>query len=87
MDNIIDFLQAWWKDRQSKDNKKRSWKEYWQEKKRLWTDTEEYKKIFTIETWKNVLKEVPKKIWRKIRWKMFILIAIVVLGFISEYVG
>jgi uncharacterized membrane protein YraQ (UPF0718 family) len=87
MDNIIAVIQAWFKDRQNKENKKRSWKEYFKEKKRLWTDTEEYKKIFTIETWKNVLKEVPKKIWRKIRWKMFILIAIVVLGFISEYVG
>jgi len=62
MDNIIAVIQAWFKDRQKyKENKKRSWKEYF--------------------------KEVPKKLWRKIRWKMFILIAIVVLGFISEYVG
>jgi fatty-acid desaturase len=38
-------------------------------------------------SWKEYFKEVPKKLWRKIRWKMFILIAIVVLGFISEYVG
>ena len=61
MDNIIAVIQAWWNDRHNKENKKRSWKEYF--------------------------KEVPKKLWRKIRWKMFILIAIVVLGFISEYVG
>ena len=88
MDNIIDFLQAWWKDRQSKAKKKRSWKEYWQEKKRLWTDTEEYKKIFTIETWKKaLLVDVPQKLWKKLRWKIVLLIVMVLLGLSAEYVG
>ena len=87
MDNIIAVIQAWWNDRHNKENKKRSWKEYFKEKKRLWTDPEEYKKIFTIETWKKALLEVPKTIWRKIRWKMFILSLFILLFslLVTEY--
>jgi|TARA_R110002096_G_scaffold20800_3_gene68135 hypothetical protein len=58
---IVDFLVEMYKDRNNKENKNRTWPEYWLEKKRLWTCPEEWKKLVSWTFWKSELKKKFKR--------------------------
>ena len=92
IDAVFDVLETLWNNKRKPENKKKSWKQWWQGKRGMIIDStgsdfkkvkrqkEEYKKLSLWEKWKLGFKDFGKKMWTLFLTSALMIFIIIVLS-------